>query len=303
MTPALPVPKALRRRLDASVDSLLRIRPAGNVDFRAPSGEQALTAPDSVSWRIFKNPIALFVGGTAAVILELADPAVRAGVWQHSSFRQDPFARLRRTGVAAMVTIYGPRGLAQAMIRNVVRMHSNVQGVMANGVRYRANDPRLLTWVHATALYQFASAYDRYVAPLRETEFSRLFLEGAPVARLYGADEPPASVAGMHDLFERASPRLDASPIVLDFLAIMRSTPALPRSLRWMQGILVRAAVELVPDWIRSRLGLTPDYGLRRQERWLTRLAGSTSDKIVLQSSPAVQSCLRLGLPAAYLYS
>ena len=41
-------------------------------DFRAPMGEPALAAPDSLTWRIFKNPVALFAGGIAAVILELA---------------------------------------------------------------------------------------------------------------------------------------------------------------------------------------------------------------------------------------
>jgi uncharacterized protein (DUF2236 family) len=46
-----------------------------NVDFRIPVGEPALVPADSVSWRVFKNPVALFVGGVAAVLLELAEPA------------------------------------------------------------------------------------------------------------------------------------------------------------------------------------------------------------------------------------
>jgi uncharacterized protein (DUF2236 family) len=302
MISAVRLPNVLQRQLNASIDSLLRSRSSRRIDFSTPRGAQALTSPNSVSWRVFKNPIALFVGGTAAVILELADPAVRAGVWQHSSFRDNPFARLQRTGLAAMITIYGARTVAEAMIERVVRMHSSVQGTMPNGVLYRANDPRLLTWVHATAAYSFAAAYDRYVARLHEAEYGRLFCEGAPVARLYGADAPPQSLAEMQALFERASPRLEASPIVFDFLTIMCTTPALPRSLRWMQTILVRAAIELVPDWIRERLGLTRAHGLRRHERWLTQLAGSAADKIVLPTSPAVESCVRLGLPMSHLY-
>ena len=66
-------------------------------------------SPDSVSWRVFKNPISLFIGGVAAVIMELAGPRVRTGVWEHTTFRVDPIRRLRRTGLAAMVTIYGAR--------------------------------------------------------------------------------------------------------------------------------------------------------------------------------------------------
>src|SRR5579862_6013492 len=95
------------------LDSLARdlVQPGGAApfDFTQPAAEAALVAADSVSWRIFKNPVAMFVGGVTAVILELAEPAVRTGVWEHSSFRRDPVRRLQRTGLAAMVTVYGAR--------------------------------------------------------------------------------------------------------------------------------------------------------------------------------------------------
>jgi len=78
------------------------------VDFATPAGAAALFAPDSVTWRVMKNPVALMVGGIAGVILELAEPRVRTGVWEHTTFRSDPAGRIRRTGYATMVTIYGP---------------------------------------------------------------------------------------------------------------------------------------------------------------------------------------------------
>jgi uncharacterized protein (DUF2236 family) len=81
-----------------------------------------------LSWQGFKNPLALFIGGIAAVILELAEPRVRTGVWEHSSFRTDPMRRMQRTGLAAMVTVYGARSAAEAMIAGVVRRHASVQG-------------------------------------------------------------------------------------------------------------------------------------------------------------------------------
>jgi hypothetical protein len=61
--------------------------------------------------------------------------------------------------------------------------------------------------------------------------------------------------------------------------------------------------VEMIPDWIRERLGLTAFYGLRPRERWIVKLAGALSDRIVLPESPAAQSCLRLGLPVTHLYA
>jgi uncharacterized protein (DUF2236 family) len=205
--------------------------------------------------------------------------------------------------LAAMVTVYAARSIAEPMIEGVVRMHANIDGETSAGERYSASDPRLLSWVHTTAAFSFAEAYSRYVNTLNSIEFDAFYREGAPASRLYGALEVPQSIVDVQALFESMRGRLDPSPIVFQFLQIMRETAALPRPLLWMQPILVRAAVDLVPDWIRQLLGLTEYYGLRPRERWLVRLAGDLSNRIVPSESPATQSCLRLGLPITYLYT
>jgi uncharacterized protein (DUF2236 family) len=296
------LPWRLQRRLDAAAGAFLNPREGPAIDFARPPGEQALVSPDSVSWRIFKNPIALYVGGLAGVILELAEPSVRTGVWEHSSFRSDPVGRLRRTGSAAMVTIYGARSIAEPMIAGVTRMHAKISGKTPAGAAYRASDPKLLAWVHTTAAFGIAEAYDRYVEPLSRAELDSLYREGAPVAQLYGALEAPRSDAERRALFDSMRGRLEPSPIVFQFLQIMREAAALPRPLRWMQRILAGAAVEIVPHWIRDLLGFTAAHGLHPHERWMARLAGTASNRIVLPESPAAQACIRVGLPATHLY-
>jgi uncharacterized protein (DUF2236 family) len=303
MISAIRLPGLLQRQFNATMQDFLYGQATGHSDFTQPSREAALLPPHSLSWRIFKNPIALFVGGTAAVILELAEPAVCAGVWEHSSFRKNPLGRLQRTGLAAMVTVYGARSVAEPMIARVVRLHATVHGKTPAGISYSASDPRLLTWVHATAAFGFAEAYNRYVAPLTAAEFGGLYREGAPISQLYGAVQTPMSSDEMQALFESTAPNLAPSPVIFEFLKIMRETIAFPRPIRWMQTMLVGAAVELIPGWMRERLGLSERFGMRAHERWLTRLAGASADRIVLPASPAVQSCLRLGLPMAYLYA
>jgi uncharacterized protein (DUF2236 family) len=72
-----------------------------SADFLRPAGEAALVSPDSVSWRVFKNPLSLFIGGVAAVILELAEPRVHTGVWEHITFRTDP---IRRHGAISRIS-------------------------------------------------------------------------------------------------------------------------------------------------------------------------------------------------------
>jgi uncharacterized protein (DUF2236 family) len=296
------LPRTLQRRLHAAASSALHPKDGRRIDFASPPGEAALVPPNSMSWRIFKNPIALYIGGICAVILELADPVVRSGVWNHSSFRMDPMGRLRRTGLAAMVTIYGARSIAEPMIAGIVRMHAKISGETPAGVRFCANDARLLTWVHATASFSFAQAYSSYVTPLSEAQITALYLEGVPVSRLYGALDVPTTAAELRALFDSTQQGLEPSPIIFEFLQIMRDAPAFPSQLRWMQRMMVRAAVDMLPPAIRERLGLNATYGLRPLERPLVKFAAACADRIVLADSPASQSCLRVGLPPTYLY-
>lgn len=289
-------------RLDVAARKFLNGGDATRIDFTQPTGEAALAAPDSVSWRIFKNPVSLFIGGVAAVILEFAEPRVRSGVWDHSTFTRDPVARLRRTGLAAMVSVYGARSVAERMIAGVRRMHDRVAGVTPAGEPYAANDPELLNWVQATATYGFSEAYSAYVAPLSAADRDRAYAEAQRTAALYGATGAPASRAGQEALFARMLPRLERSDIVFEFLRIMKTAPALPQPLQLSQHSFVRAAVDITPPAVRQVLGLTPRYGLRPFEGRVVRRMGRRADRLKLRSGPAVQACLRLGLRADYLY-
>lgn len=302
MFPIIRLPRSVQVSLETTAQTLLQPPSGRRIDFTRPSGEAALVVPDSTSWRIFKNPIALLVGGMAAVILELAEPAVRTGVWKHSTFLTDPMGRLRRTGLAAMVTVYGARSIAVPMIEGVVRMHARVIDETPAGETFTANDPHLLTWVHATATFGFGEAYSRYVAPLAPCEFDSLYCEGVTASHLYGAVDAPRSETELRALFDSMRRRLEPSEIVFEFLRIMAATRALPAPLRWLQPLLVRAAVELIPEWVRECLGLTA-YGLRPGEALLVKMAGAVADRIVLPDGPPSQACRRLGLPKAYLYT
>jgi uncharacterized protein (DUF2236 family) len=288
-------------RLDDAAQKFIQGGTAPRLDFSAPKGEPALVGPDSVSWRIFKNPISLFVGGVTAVLLEFAEPRVRSGVWDRSSFRRDPVGRLRRTGMAAMATVYGARSVAEKLIENVRRMHERVEGTTPAGEAYRANDPELLNWVHATAAFGFLEAYSAYVKRLSPAEKDRFYAEGGAGSSLYGATAPPKSRAEFEAQFERMAPRFERSDIVFEFLNIMREAEAFPGLAKYAQRPLIRAAVELVPWTARKTLGLE-DWGLRPFEGYIVRRLGKRADRLMLRSAPPAQACRRLGLPEDYLY-
>lgn len=290
----------LSRRIDRLLREQLLI--AGEMpDFLNPRGEQALAPADSVSWRIFRNPLALYIGGITAVLLELAEPRVRTGVWEHTTFRTDPLRRMRRTGMAAMVTVYAARSVAEEMIEGVGRMHSRIAGVTPDGTPYRADDPELLRWVHATALFGFMEAYHHYVSPLSKEERDRFIAEGVPAAGLYGAVGAPDSEAALGVLFDEMAPRLEPSEILDEFLVIMGRLPLFPVPLRPVNHGLISAAIGLLPDGIRLRLGLDDDGPPVRPVRAVIRTCGRTVDRLRLESSPASDACLRLGLPVDHL--
>jgi uncharacterized protein (DUF2236 family) len=297
------LPPPLQRRVEALVMSFTCPDRGHEIDFARPLGEPSLTAPDSVSWQVFKNPLALFIGGVAAVLLELAEPRVRTGVWNHTSFRHDPLPRLQRTGMAAMMTVYGPRSRSEAMIAGVARLHNRIHGLTPGGQPYRADDPELLVWVHATASFGFIEAYHAYVHPLSDVERNSYYADGATSSRLYGASGAPASQAELEALFAAMGDKLEASPIIFEFLDIMQRVALLPRPLAAIQRLMIRAAIDIVPGWVRKRLGLNGEWELRPWERHVVRHSGAAADRVLVRAGPAAQACRRLGLPEDYLYT
>ena len=291
----------LKARFADAAKALIAIPGGPSVDFTKPSGEPALAAPDSVSWRVFKNPVSLFVGGVTAVILELAEPRVRAGVWEHSSFRADPLTRLKRTGLAAMVTVYGARSTAEAMIAGVGRQHARVGGVTPDGQAYQASDPALLDWVQATASFGFLNAYHGLVAPLSAADRDRFYAEAGPAARLYGALGAPASEAAWEAQLAAMLPRLERSEIVLEFLNLMREV-RVAGPLSRLQHPLIRAAVALLPPEAREVLGLGRAWLPKPLELPVIRAAARLADRTPIPGAPPWAASVRLGLPGGWLY-
>ena len=284
--------------LPAAIRDLMKPPPGFDIDFTQPAGAAALVPFNGVSWRVFANPVALFIGGVSAVLLELAEPSVRSGVWDHSNFRQDPVTRLRRTGFAALVTVYAPRAEAERMIAHVVKMHERVTGVTAGGLAYRANDPRLLEWVHATAVFGFVEAYHRYVAPLSLNDRSRVFSEGREAGRLYGAQHTPQDWLEWERLLTGTAPGLEDSAVLTEFLDLMEAAPILPPWLRPLQRLLVRAAVEMTPAPVRNFPSLQR-RALRLGEAAVARTIGRSANLVSLSSLPPAQATQRMsGKPA-----
>ncbi|MFN7165137.1 MAG: oxygenase MpaB family protein [Hyphomonas sp.] len=272
------------------------------VDYTSPPGAPAFAGPDSVSWHVFKNPVALATGGICAVLLEFADARIRSGVWDHSVFKTDPIGRSKRTGTAAMVGVYGPQDAARRVIQGVTNMHARVNGETPAGETYQALDADLLDWVSATAGYGFLMGFDRFVRPLSEADKLRFFAEGEAVAGLYGVQEKLRSLAHFDEMLRRRLSRFEPHPINTEFLAIMKSGRAAPGVPKGLQASLVNAAVSLLPPEVRRRLGLGPDYDLSPAGRLAVRTMARIAETVPDTSGPPAQACERLGLPRSFLW-
>src|SRR3954470_18430844 len=161
----------------------------------------ALFARDSVIWRVHGDVTSMMAGGVAALLLQMLHPKALAGVWDHSNVHDDMLGRLRRTARFIAVTTYGDRDAAEAAIAKVRRIHEHVGGSTPGGMTYRADDPRLLAWVHVAGAMMFLEGWRRYGEPgMSSADQNEYFAQSGVVARMLGADPVPDTRAAAERL-------------------------------------------------------------------------------------------------------
>jgi len=161
-------------------------------------------------WHVGRES-AVLLAGPAAVLLQLAHPAVVAGVDRHSRFKSDPIGRFRRTFRIVDGIIFGEVDEAVAAAAEAHRIHAFVRGRVGEDAgpfraedRYRANRPDLLLWVHATLVQQSLAAYQCFVGPLRAIERERYYAETKRLGELFGIPHSviPETLTAFEDYFE-----------------------------------------------------------------------------------------------------
>jgi uncharacterized protein (DUF2236 family) len=242
--------------------------------------EDGLFGPASVVWRVHGDVTTMMVGGVAALLLQMLHPAVLAGVWDHSNFRNDMLGRLRRTARFIALTSFGAREEARAAIARVRDVHEHVHGTLPDGRPYRAGDPRLLAWVHVAEAICFLDAWIRYGEPgMSMADQDRYFAEFAQVAEVLGADPVPRSRAEAERLIDAMRGELVVTARTREVARIVLDQRADTLSAVPVQAVTFQAAVDLLPRWARRMHGLSGPVltrplvragtsGLARTLRW-----------------------------------
>jgi uncharacterized protein (DUF2236 family) len=252
---ALPFAATLKRRIASEVVAVFNDRAKGQKPVvRRPDG---LFGPESVVWRVHGDVTAMMVGGVSGLLLQMLHPAVLAGVWDHSNFREDMLGRLRRTARFIALTSYGGRDEAEAAIARVRAIHAQVSGILPDGTPYRADDPRLLAWVHVTETVSCLAGWVRYAEPrMSAADRDRYIAEMARIGEALGADPVPRSQLEAHGLIDAMRPELKADSRTREVAALVLGSRALKPSAEPLHRLTMQAAVDLLPGWARQMHGL-----------------------------------------------
>jgi len=226
--------------------------------------------PCSMTWRVNGEAV-LLLGGGRALILQVAHPKVAAGVAEFSNYREDPWGRLYRTLELTLTIVFGDPEDSRAASRRLRAVHERVGGSDDQGEGYRALDPELLLWVHATLIDTSLTIYQRYVGALTPRERDLYYDEMKALGRAYAipSDAMPADYAAFRRYW---------GSMLVDGLRVTETTrdvtdsvlrPELPR-FAWPAIELLRlVTVGTLPAEVREELGL--EWGPGRQRL----LAGS----------------------------
>jgi uncharacterized protein (DUF2236 family) len=214
--------------------------------------------PNSVARRLSNEPACGLLAGRA-LVLQLAHPAVAAGVEEHSDFKSHPLKRLLGTLTAMYSITNGPHDLAQGMGERVRHIHSFV-----TGAGYRANDPANLLWVHATLVDSVLLANTLFVRPLSVDLEQAFYQEMKKVALPFGLaeEDQPKDLQEFHSYFDSTVRRLRLTETSRELIGFVLS-PELPGGLHRPLGpalsLMRLITVATIPEPIRVQAGLRWD--------------------------------------------
>ena len=220
------------------------------VAFLVPKGDRGLFGPESIAWKVHADFISMMIGGISSLIMQALHPQALAGVWDHSSFREDLKGRLGRTAFFIAATTYGPTDMADNIIQKVNQIHTKITGLDEFGKPYSATDPHLLAWVHLTETRSFMSSFEVYrKEKLSPKEKDQYFLEMKSLGERMGATGIPNTYVETERAIKAYIPELyfgDRARSIIDLLDHFPSNLAAKPFIK----LISRAGFLNLPDWV-----------------------------------------------------
>jgi uncharacterized protein (DUF2236 family) len=210
------------------------------------------------------------LSGPRALLVMAAHPVAFAGFFAHTGALDDPYARLRRTGMVLDAIAFGSKERADKLTRHVRAMHRKVSGELAEsagpfpaGTPYRADDPELLLWILAALAESAMLVYPKYVRSLSRDELNALWGDYRVVGRRFGLRERdmPRDIDAFEAYMARmyASGELAVTPAARDLAVEIVLNPPVPIHLRPLRELVNQTTVGLLPATIRRGYGFSWD--------------------------------------------
>lgn len=208
----------------------------------------------------------LLGGGAAAILLQVANPGVGAGVNEHSNFAYRPVDRLRTTMTYIYTIAFGTPQERRAIIAMTHRAHEIVKG---RG--YDADNPELQLWVAATLYAAGVDIYEKVMGPIEPSQAEKIFQEYSVLATALRV--PP----GMWPADRRAfwaywDEKIESFEITDDAKTVAKDLLWPKKAPLWMKtGMpIVRVlTTEWLPPRLRDAYGLKSTKGNRRTYSFL----------------------------------
>jgi len=224
------------------------------VAFLTPKGDRGLFGPESIAWRVHADFISMMIGGISSLVLQALHPQALAGVWDHSSFREDLKGRLGRTAFFIAATTYGSQEMANKIIEKVNQIHTKITGHDEFGKPYSATDPHLLTWVHLTETMSFLEAYQSYRSPkLANQEQDQYFKEMKILGEMLGAQNLPDTLQGTKEALASYFPELHYGDRAKSIIQLLDDFPSNLQSKPFVK-LISRAGFINLPIWAHTKL-------------------------------------------------
>lgn len=273
-----PVAAPVREILSGTRDGRSQVAAA----IARPPGAPGWFVPGDAIWTVHGS-VATFVGGIRALLLQALHPLALAGVQQHSTYRDDPFGRLQRTGAFIAATTFGSVELAEQTVAAVTAMHRKVRGSAPDGRSYSAQDPRLLLWVHVTLTDSMLASYQAFGRDGR-IDADAYVADMAVVGRAMGVVDPPTTADELAAALAGFGPDLHSDEASAATAAFVLHPP-LPLALRPGYAVLAAGAMDLLPPQYRAMLGRRP-----RSDAGSAAVRGATAGLLALLRAALVES-------------
>lgn len=142
-----------------------------------------------IFWHINREAVIL-LGGLRALLMQIAHPAIAAGVYEHSDWQTQPYRRFLRTLWLINQIVHGKESTARKALHAINLRHAKIHGNYHSAKKnkefsYSANDLLLKKWVLSTLVDSSLYAYERWVGNLSQSECQLNYHRWKDVAKLF----------------------------------------------------------------------------------------------------------------------